>query len=349
MKCIGRPAQIMSSATAAIALLSSFVFSDAQPSTGGAHELPLSRYVHPGTLVTLPGGGRLNLRCVGDGAPTVLFTAGAGDQSLTWRGMQSRLPQTVRSCAWDRPGFGFSDPTSEPLDVTHLTNDLEAALKEAQIAPPYVLVGHSLGSFETLMFAFRHPADVAGIVLVDPAGPYQADRLKKAAPATYAVIDGLQTSQIEQLRRCIVERENHSPVDKDCRSPPDKGYPRDLNQALSRIERNVAAQKDSLSLLDNMFSNRDSLQLNQAWHTLNHTPMIVLTAGDFPPVPWTEEAKAQLPALQAEWSKMHDEMVQLSTRGSNRVVPGATHYIHQDRPQVVLDAINEVIRAGHST
>jgi pimeloyl-ACP methyl ester carboxylesterase len=346
MKCIGRPAQLVSTATV---LLLSLVFSDARPSTTGDHEFSLSSYARPGTLVKLPGGGRLNLRCTGNGSPTVLLTAGAGDQSLTWRGMQSRLPQTFRTCAWDRPGFGFSDPTTEPLDVMHLTNDLEAALKEAKIEPPYVLVGHSLGSFETLMFAFRHPGDVAGIVLVDPAGPYQADRLKKAAPATYAVVDGLQTSQTEQLHRCIGEREKKSPVDKDCVSPPDKDYPRDLNQALSRIERNVAAQKDLLSLLDNMFSNRDSLQLKQAWHTLNDTPMIVLTAGGFPPIPWTEEAKAQLPALQAEWSNMHDDMAHLSTRGSNRVVPGATHYIHQDRPEVVLDAINEIVRAGHST
>jgi LPS sulfotransferase NodH len=51
-------------------------------------------------------------------------------------------------------------------------------------------------------------------------------------------------------------------------------------------------------------------------------------------------------ALQAERSKMHDDMAGLSTQGINRVVPGATHYIHHDRPQVVIDAINEVIGAA---
>jgi pimeloyl-ACP methyl ester carboxylesterase len=335
--------------TVAIVLLLSFAASTAAPNDGDADGFSLSRYARPAMRVKLPGGGRLNLRCMGSGSLTVLFTAGAGDQSLTWRGMQSQLPPTVRSCAWDRPGFGFSDPTPKPLDVAHLTSELEAALTAAQIKPPYILVGHSLGGFETLLFAFRHPGDVAGMVLVDPSGPYQGDRLRQAAPIAYAVIDGFQTGQTQQLHRCIHERETGSPLDKDCVSPPNKDYPRELNQALSRNENNLAAQKDLLSLLDNMFSNRDSAQLKQAWHPLGAMPIIVLTAGDFPPIPWTEEAKAQLPALQAEWAKIHDEMAQLSTRGSNRVVPGATHYIHQDRPQVVLDAINEVIHAGDAT
>ena len=50
-------------------------------------------------------------------------------------------------------------------------------------------------------------------------------------------------------------------------------------------------------------------------------------------------------ALQAEWSRMHDD-ISLSTQGTNRVVPGVTHYIHHDRPRVVVDAINEVIGAA---
>jgi pimeloyl-ACP methyl ester carboxylesterase len=235
--------------------------------------------------------------------------------------------------------------------VVHLTDSLEAALAVATIGPPYVLVGHSLGSFETLMFAFRHPRDVAGIVLVDPAGPFQDERLRKAAPATYAVIDGFQTGQIAHLRRCIHEMEKGPPtsdastVGHDCVMEPVKEFPSDLNRALIRIDGDVADKRDLLSLLDNMFSGVDSRELKKAWHPLGATPLIVLTAGEPPQIPVTGPAKDQMAALQAEWSRMHDDMASLSTQGSNRVVPRATHYIHHDRPQVVVDAINEVIGA----
>jgi pimeloyl-ACP methyl ester carboxylesterase len=35
------------------------------------------------------------------------------------------------------------------------------------VAPPYVLVGHSLGGISMRLFAARYPAEVAGVVLVD--------------------------------------------------------------------------------------------------------------------------------------------------------------------------------------
>jgi pimeloyl-ACP methyl ester carboxylesterase len=338
--------------TAAIALLSPVARAYEAPPVSSASELTLSAYARPGRLVALPGGHRLNIRCTGQASPTIILTAGAGDQSLTWRTIQGTLSGNARVCAWDRPGFGFSDPSTTVQDMVHLTNNLEAALTVAMIRPPYVLVGHSLGSFETLMFAFRHPHDIAGIVLVDPAGPFQDERLKRAAPATYAAIDAFQTGEIEDLRRCIRENEKKPPASDSARArdncvmTPEKKYPSDLNQVLIRMDGNVAGKKDLLSLLTNMVSGLDSRELQQAWHPLGATPLIVLTAGESPSIPLSGAAKAQMPALHAEWSKMHDEMARLSTQGVNRLVPGATHYIHQDRPQVVVDAINEVIGAA---
>jgi hypothetical protein len=38
--------------------------------------------------------------------------------------------------------------------------------------------------------------------------------------------------------------------------------------------------------------------------------------------------QAQMPQLQAELSRMHDEIAALSTHGVNRTVPGATHCIY---------------------
>ena len=40
---------------------------------------------------------------------------------------------------------------------------------------------------------------------------------------------------------------------------------------------------------------------------------------------------------------MHWEMTSLSTQGRRRFADGSGHYIHVDRPQVVLDALNDVL------
>ncbi|HEY2686607.1 MAG TPA: alpha/beta hydrolase [Steroidobacteraceae bacterium] len=316
------------------------------PAATAPAELKASDYAGAGTLVRLNSGRALDIRCIGTGYPTVILTAGAGEQSLTWRSLQSELAKTTHVCAWDRAGFGFSDPSPEIQDTEHTTRDLEAILSGAKISPPYVLVGHSLGSYETLMFSFHHAKEVAGVVLIDPSAPFQTQRLKAAAPATYAVIDGYQQKQVADLKSCIGwlgEKANDSLVAANCISPPDPAYPESLQHAVAQWEHNAAAQKNVLSLLESIFNGRDSQELKASWKHLDAMPLIVLTAGAPPPVPLQGEAKMQLPKLQSEWSKMHDEIAALSTHGTNRVVSGATHYIYLDRPAVVLATVREVL------
>jgi pimeloyl-ACP methyl ester carboxylesterase len=55
-----------------------------------------------------------------------------------------------------------------------------AALEVTRIKGPFVVVGHSLGAYETLLLKDRAPEAVVGMVLVDPSIPDQGDRLNKA-------------------------------------------------------------------------------------------------------------------------------------------------------------------------
>ena len=55
-------------------------------------------------------------------------------------------------------------------------------LEKAQIPPPYVLVGHSLGGFNVRVFAGRYPNEVAGMVLIDSSHPDQWARYAGIVP-----------------------------------------------------------------------------------------------------------------------------------------------------------------------
>jgi pimeloyl-ACP methyl ester carboxylesterase len=123
----------------------------------------------PGTLVDI-GGYRLHVFCSGPampGAPTVLLDAGAGQYSSAWSKVQSSLPG-IRSCAYDRAGWGWSDPGPGPRTVTQEAFELERLLRAAHITAPYVLVGHSYAGLLVRRYAALHPGDVVGMVLVDP-------------------------------------------------------------------------------------------------------------------------------------------------------------------------------------
>jgi pimeloyl-ACP methyl ester carboxylesterase len=127
------------------------------------------------------GGRRLNLYCSGDGPVTVVFSAASGDAGWSWYQVQPEVAKRTRACVYDRAGQGFSDPSPLPPTFGNTVDDLHALLGKAGVKPPYVMVGVSYGGAVAQLYAWRHPLDVKGLVLLEPHHEDEADRLDKAA------------------------------------------------------------------------------------------------------------------------------------------------------------------------
>jgi pimeloyl-ACP methyl ester carboxylesterase len=136
---------------------------------GQARTPPKSVITGSGRLVDI-GGRSLALDCVGSGSPTVVLEAGFGGSSTAWSGVQPGLGETTRTCSYDRAGLGSSLAIPGVHDAADEIRDLERLLTAAHLPPPYVLVGHSYGGLLVRLFAYSHPADTAGVVLVDALG-----------------------------------------------------------------------------------------------------------------------------------------------------------------------------------
>jgi pimeloyl-ACP methyl ester carboxylesterase len=121
----------------------------------------------PGRLVDV-GGRSLHIRCVGpsSGGATVILEAGAGDYSNRWTSVQEVLAPRIRSCAYDRAGFGWS--AGNPQSMAQDNADLHALLAAANVPGPYVLVGHSVGALLVRRYADHYPDGIVGMVLVGP-------------------------------------------------------------------------------------------------------------------------------------------------------------------------------------
>jgi len=113
------------------------------------------------------GGRRLVLTTSGDGAPTVVLETGLGAESDEWSAVQRAIAPIACVCRYDRAGRGASDPAARPRSAADLIADLHTLLQGADLPPPYLLVGHSFGGLLVRLFAHRHRALVAGILLVD--------------------------------------------------------------------------------------------------------------------------------------------------------------------------------------
>src|SRR5271169_3706428 len=123
---------------------------------------PLGRYYDV-------AGRRLLLYRSGSGSPAVVFLPGGGAVGLDYRCVQERAARLTTSVLYDRAGTGWSDRIELPRSSAEVTGELHELLRTADVPGPYLLVGHSLGGFYARHYAHRFPAEVAGLVLLDPA------------------------------------------------------------------------------------------------------------------------------------------------------------------------------------
>lgn len=337
--------------TAVVAILSAATGAHAQSSDETPAHQAFRPYMNAEETVRLPDGRDIHLVCRGEGAPTVVMTSGLGSWSMAWRMVQPTVAETTRACAWDRAGIGFSDASDQAQTVDVTTTDLEAALAAAGINGPYVLVGHSTGAYESLLFADRRRAEVAGMVLVDPSLPDQAAVFRAVAPTIAAGDEAGRAEEIAGLRRCAAaiaggSLTTTSPDPEGCLAAQPT-FPTALIAGLAVADMDSPRHLTRASLTEN-FPATAAMVVNPA-RDYGDLPLVVLTAGNQPvPDGLSPEIQAERRAFIAAWIGGHDELAALSTRGVNRTVPDSGHSIQREQPQAVIAAILEVVEAARS-
>jgi pimeloyl-ACP methyl ester carboxylesterase len=136
----------------------------------------------PGKLFPVEGY-RMHFLCTGHGTPAIILDAGLGDDSLIWAKVQPQLSLRTTVCAYDRAGYGWSEPRPGRRDANAIAAQLHELLHVAEVPSPYILMGHSFSGLTLRAYAKRYSAELAGLVLVDGATPLQDDRIPPALVA----------------------------------------------------------------------------------------------------------------------------------------------------------------------
>ncbi len=129
-------------------------------------------------LVDIGEGRKIYMECRGKGGPTVVLVSGLGDAADVWSVTSdpenerptvfAEVATFTRVCAYDRPSTSTATtPVPQPTSAKAAAADLDAVLTASGEPGPYVLAGHSYGGPIIRLYASAHPADVAGLVLVD--------------------------------------------------------------------------------------------------------------------------------------------------------------------------------------
>ncbi|WP_420129912.1 alpha/beta fold hydrolase [Longimicrobium sp.] len=274
----------------------------------------------PGKLVDV-GGRRIQIDCRGAGSPTVVLIAGLDHfGSLSWAPIHDSIAQTTRVCAYSRAGIMWSDAARGAFDSGRMADDLHAALAAAGERPPWVMVGHSMGGPYALAFTGRYGAEVAGLVFVDASHPDQRFPVGASAPLRRRVRDaGVNAAGPALLRMGaarLVPVNNRPPsASTDMIAAHRAHFPTSVaallkeNQAIAATLRDAGRHRD-----------------------LGSRPLVVLTG-----------ARGVSPT--SRWMQFHQDQATWSTHARHERVDDASHYIHADRPDVVIRAVRDVVGA----
>jgi len=282
-----------------------------------SHRRDLRDNPAPGRLVDV-GGYRMHLDCTGQGSPTVILDSGLSDSSLSWFKVQPQIAGFTRVCSYDRAGLGWSDPSPYSRDSKIFANELHTLLHNAGIQPPLILVGHSMGGFDVLIYAGLHPEEVKGMVLVDSAHPDLANRLPK-----------LKTS-LSEWRRSL-EREEYAMR---------FGLPRALGQCgvgtpelmaqLRTVECDMSWIRETIAECRSMWE--ESATEAGSVHSLGSMPLIVIS----------EDPAKNSAEFLPEFERGQDALTRLSTAGSRVTAVGSGHQIQKERPDLVVSSVQRV-------
>ncbi len=278
------------------------------------------------------GGRYLLLHRSGAGSPAVVFLPGAGLIGLDYLNIHNEVSRFTTSVLYDRAGTGWSDDGRLPRTADEVTDELRSVLSAAQIPPPYLLVGHSLGGAYARRYAQSCPDNVAAILLLDPAHEdyynfVQAPKLKLTDQFRQGLVLFRAFLNIRKFYRPMFERMFRQ-------------WPDPVRQLL--VDYHLRSWRKSLQEMRNLRTEIfDELRRGQNPQKI---PLIVLTAMGIDPFMAPFMPEPYLRTINAAKIGLYMALANSVTHGENRVLEDAGHStIHTDRPDAVVMAIRDLV------
>lgn len=293
------------------------------------------------------GGQRLHARCAGDGRPPVIFEAGIAASSVSWSLVQPEVARLTRTCSYDRAGLAWSDPTRARPTLAGLVDQLARLGRALSLEPPYVLVGHSFGTFVVRAYAASRPQEVAGLVLVDPITT--DEWLEMTAEQRRLLQGGVLLSRVGALlARFGVVRASLALLAGGARIVPRgvagvfgpttlrvlerligevQKLPPDVLPAVQALWCRPQSFRGMAAYLAALPACAASLAAAPAPGALGNIPLVVLSAANSKP----------------DRLREHEALARQSSRGVHRIASRGGHWINLDDPALVVDAVRELI------
>ncbi|MCX4912032.1 alpha/beta fold hydrolase [Streptomyces sp. NBC_00687] len=262
---------------------------------------------------------------VGGDGPPLLLVHGWPQNWYAWRLLMPELAKKYTVVAVDQRGIGLTEKPATGYDTRTLANDLVALMDALGHRGKFAVVGHDTGMVISYALAADHPDRVARVALAEVPGP------PGVVPSPPMFIDAAHNNRLWHIPFNRVDNELTEKLVQG-REDIFFGYEFDIQGG----ELPEYAREYYISLLSNPESLRGNFQLYRSWDaTLKQNearaktrlPMPVLAIGG---------ADSWGPGVGVA---MKDSTTLLETA----VIPGAAHWVAEQAPKAMLDALGNFL------
>src|SRR5690625_2713617 len=159
--------------------------------------------------VATTDGRQLRAVVAGTGTDLVVLETGLGAAALTWGPVMEHLAPHCRVVAYDRAGYGRSDPGPGPRDLSRLADDLLAVVGAVDHSR-LVLAGHSWGGPLARLAAARLMEEATGSLRDGPDARHGAARRSLTGLVLVAAAD--EHAELYFSRAMRVQRALQGPM-----------------------------------------------------------------------------------------------------------------------------------------
>jgi pimeloyl-ACP methyl ester carboxylesterase len=202
-----------------------------------------------------------------------------------------------------------------------------------------------MGGMVVRLYAAEHPRDVVGLVLADPTNEHQSEGYNRVDRRLYRVWDRANKHSFVEAEKCVSAAKSGSLVKgtdlfESCAAADDPEFSPRINRILVSQSLTYGAQRAMVWEQESTFY-AGAAQLAAKPDHYGNKPVLILFRGPDPRRKGQTQGQAD-----AEYKMLvglHSAVAARSTRGEARLVNGTGHYIQMDAPDVVVNAVFEVL------
>ncbi len=269
----------------------------------------------------------------GSSKQTVVIQTGMTCSFYDWLPIIEKLSQHFTVVSYHRPGYGKSELRNHSRTTLQTTKELHMLLQKLDIHEPIILIGHSYGGLCAQHFAMLYENKLQSLILVDSTSMnlHRLDELHLPISA-----------QTDSDDMWLQKYNTYSKMDVEMLSNELKTMLADQSRQQIEFSTSPTLYKATASELSEWKNCARSIK--ELYKTIE-VPLIVIGRDpQYSITQLTEDGmqKEEATQLEAMWQELIHEQLQISINSQYILAEHAGHGIENDRPDIIIEAVQSV-------